>query len=79
MTEMKNHKDCCCSAGKHEHHHEHEEGSLKSKIFLIAVTVVLLVGAVLVEKNCNLATWQLLIVYLIPYLLIGRETLGEAL
>ena len=79
MTEMKNHKDCCCSAGKHEHHHEHEEGSLKSKILLIAVTVVLLVGAVLVEKNCNLATWQLLIVYLIPYLLIGHETLGEAL
>jgi Zn2+/Cd2+-exporting ATPase len=24
------------------------------------------------------ATWQLLLVYLIPYLLIGHETLGEA-
>ena len=30
------------------------------------------------EKNCDLATWQLLLVYLIPYLLIGHETLGEA-
>ena len=61
---------------KHEHHHE--EGSLKSKLILIAVTVLLLIGAVVVERNCDLATWQLLIVYLIPYLLIGHETLGEA-
>ena len=31
-----------------------------------------------IEKNYDLATWQLLLVYLIPYLLIGHETLGEA-
>ena len=61
-----------------KHHHDHGEGSLKSKVVKIVLTVVLLVAAVLVEKNCNLATWQLLIVYLIPYLLIGYETLGEA-
>ncbi len=65
--------------GNYEHHHDHGEGGMKSKIIFIAVTVLLLIGAVLVEKNCNLATWQLLIVYLIPYLLIGHETLGEAL
>ena len=51
---------------------------MKKKIILIAVTAVLLVGAIWVEKNCNLATWQLLIVYLIPYLIIGHETLMEA-
>ena len=51
---------------------------MKSKLILIAVTVLLLIGAVVVERNCDLATWQLLIVYLIPYLLIGHETLGEA-
>ena len=68
----------CCSAEKHEHHHDHEEGGLKSKIILIALTVVLLIGAVFIEKNFDLATWQLLLVYLIPYLLIGHETLGEA-
>ena len=51
---------------------------MKSKTILIAVSVVLLTGAVWVEKNCALATWQLLLVYLIPYLLIGHETLGEA-
>ena len=26
----------------------------------------------------ELGSWQLLLVYLIPYLLIGHETLGEA-
>ena len=60
----------------HEHHHEHD--GLKSRLYLIAVTVVLLIIAVCIERNFNLATWQLLLVYLIPYLLIGHETLGEA-
>ena len=69
-----------CEACSHEHHHEHhhEEGGLKSQLTLIGITVVLLVIAVLIEKNLNLPTWQLLLVYLIPYLLIGHETLHEA-
>ena len=64
----------------HEHHHghHHEHGSLKSRLYLIAVTIVLLIIAVCIERNFNLATWQMLLVYLIPYLLIGHETLGEA-
>lgn len=78
---------CCCCEHKHEEKshgcgcgckHEHEEGSLKQKIILIVSTVVLLAGAVFVEKTYSLATWQLLIVYLIPYLLIGHDTLMEA-
>ena len=32
----------------------------------------------MIEKNFALPTWQLLLVYLIPYLLIGHETLHEA-
>ena len=67
------HEECC----EHEHHHEHE-GSLKSQIIKIAVTVVLLVAAVIIEKKCNLATWQMLLIYLIPYLFIGFDTLKEA-
>ncbi|MBQ2179842.1 MAG: cadmium-translocating P-type ATPase [Prevotella sp.] len=51
---------------------------MKSQLWLIAITVVLLIAAVLIEKNLNLATWQLLLVYLVPYLLIGHETLHEA-
>lgn len=60
----------------HEHHHDHD--GLKGKVVLIAATVVLLIAAVLIEKNCGLATWQLLLVYLVPYLLIGHDTLCEA-
>ena len=45
---------------------------------MIAVTVVLLIAAVIIEKNCQLPTWQLLLVYLVPYLLIGHDTLKEA-
>lgn len=80
------HQSCCCkSREKHEnadaqhgHPEEHEEGSLRGKVVLIAITAVLLGVAVLVEKYCQLATWQLLLIYLVPYLLIGRETLCEA-
>ena len=84
------HHHCDCSMDEHEHHehhehhgcgchhHHHEEGSLKSKLNLIGVTIILLIVAVFIEKEYDLATWQLLLVYLIPYLLIGHETLGEA-
>lgn len=80
----------CCNTHEHgyshEHHHEHEhhhhehgEGGLRGKLLLIAATAFLLIGAVIVEHNTSLATWQLLLVYLVPYLLIGHDTLGEAL
>ncbi len=62
---------------EHEHHH-HDEGGLKRQLLLIGATVVLLIAAVLIEHHFSLATWQLLLIYLIPYLLIGRETLHEA-
>ena len=58
----------------HEHHHEEHEHQLP----LIIATVVLLGVAVWVEHTFNLSTWQLLLVYLVPYLLIGHDTLKEA-
>lgn len=65
---------------EHEHHHdEHGEEGLRGKLLLIAATAFLFIGAVVVEHNTSLATWQLLLVYLVPYLLIGHDTLGEAL
>ncbi len=67
-----------CESCSHKHEHHHEEHDLKKQLWLIGITVVLLIGAVLVEKNLSLSTWQLLLVYLIPYLIIGHETLGEA-
>ena len=85
MAHSHSHEHCenCSHEHHHEHHHEHdhhehEEHSLKKQIWLIGVTVVLLIIAVLVEKNLNLSTWQLLLVYLVPYLVIGHETLHEA-
>ncbi len=67
----------------HEHHHEHEhehhhEHGLREQLVKIVVTVVLLIAAVLIEKHTALTTWQLLLVYLVPYLLIGFDTLKEA-
>ena len=67
-----------CESCSHKHEHHHEEHDLKKQLWLIGITVFLLIGAVLVEKNLSLSTWQLLLVYLIPYLIIGHETLGEA-
>ena len=61
----------------HEHHHHHH-GGMKGQIALIVLTALLLVSAVLIEKHCGLQTWQLLLVYLVPYLLIGHDTLKEA-
>lgn len=51
---------------------------MRRRIIIIAVTAVLLAGAVIIEKHCALPTWQLLLVYLIPYLLVGAPTLKEA-
>ena len=68
---------CGCNH-KHEHEHCHEHEGLKSKVVLIGTTILLLIGAALIEHFMNLATWQLLLIYLVPYLLIGHDTLKEA-
>ena len=69
-----NHQHECCEH-EHEHHHEH---SLSKQLWLIGITVILLIMAVAVEKTLDLPKWQLLMVYLVPYLLIGHDTLKEA-
>ena len=51
---------------------------MKHQLLLIIVTAVLLVAAVFIEHQWDLPTWQLLLVYLVPYLLIGHDTLKEA-
>ena len=75
MAHLHEHANEHCESCSHEHHHEH---SLKEQLWLISGTTVLLIGAVLIEHNFQLSTFQLLLVYLIPYLLIGHETLHEA-
>ena len=89
MAHEHHHHECCGHEHKHDHHHEHDhehhhehnhhhEHGGHRQLWLIAATVVLLIGAVIVEHTLHLATWQLLLVYLIPYLIIGAGTLREA-
>ena len=59
----------------HEHHH-HEEGIREPLLKIIAATV-LLVGAVIVEKNTHWAAWQYLLLYLPAYLVVGWDTLRK--
>ncbi len=47
-------------------------------IALIVGTTLLLGAAIYIEHHFHLPTWQLLLVYLVPYLLVGHETLKEA-
>jgi len=68
------HHECCA----HEHHHEHHHDGLKHQLAMIIISTVLLIIAVIIEKCFALPTWQLLLIYLVPYLIIGHDTLKEA-
>ena len=61
------------------HHHHHHEGGLSHSIIKIAVAVILLLIAVYIEHRFTLPTWQLLLIYLIPYLVVGFGTIKEAI
>ena len=62
---------------EHHHHHHHEEEG-HGRLVKIIVATGLLIGAVLVEKFTDWTTWQYLLLYLIPYLVVGWDTLKEA-
>ena len=63
---------------EHEHEHHHHEHGGKKQIIIIAATVVLLIAAAVVEHTVELPLWGLLLVYMVPYLLVGHDTLKEA-
>ena len=52
--------------------------STKQRLVLILLAAVLLGVAVWVEHRFELETWQLLLVYLVPYLVVGWGTVKEA-
>ena len=63
----------------HEHHHhDHEAEGVRGDILRIVLSAALLAAAVLVERNTDWKTWQYLLLYLVPYLVAGWETLREA-
>ena len=51
---------------------------MKESIVKIALATVLLVAAVILEKKTDWPVWAYLLVYLVPYLIVGWETLTEA-
>ena len=51
---------------------------MNKKLLRIIITAALLLGAWMVERFAALPMWQLLLIYLVPYILISYEVLGEA-
>ena len=88
------HEHCHCDGHEHEHehcehchehhhghehhHHHHEEEEGHGRLTKIIAAPVLLIGAVIIEKYTAWETWQYLLLYLIPYLVVGWDTLKEA-
>lgn len=54
------------------------EKETRSILIKIIVAAVLLVACVVVEHTCSLAMWKLLLIYLVPYFVVGFDTLREA-
>ena len=83
---------CHCHEGHDEHHHHHDAGhchcheghchhdeeSPRRQLAVIIISALLLAAAIIIEKTTHLPTWQLLLVYLVPYLVAGWDTLREA-
>lgn len=51
----------------------------RKKLTRITVTTVLLAAAATIEHLSDLAVWQLLTIFLVPYLLISYDVIGEAI
>lgn len=54
------------------------EKETRSILIKIVIAAILLIVCVLVEHCCALHIWQLLLIYLVPYLVVGFDTLREA-
>ena len=52
---------------------------LKHDILKIVISAILLVIAIVIEHNCNLPMWGNLLFFLVPYLIVGFETVKEAI
>ncbi len=85
--EHTHHHECECHEHEHHHehhhehehhHHHHEEEEGHGRLIKIIVAAVLLGVAVLIEKKTDWATWQYLLLFLVPYLVVGWDTLKEA-
>ena len=74
------HENDCCEHEHHHnhHHHEEEEEEGRGRIIKIISATVLLIAASIIERKTGWADWQYLLLFLVPYLIVGWETLKEA-
>ncbi len=52
---------------------------MNKKLVRIIAAAILLAIATIIEHSTSLPTWQLLCIYLAPYIIVGYDVLGEAL
>ena len=62
----------------HEHGHHHHEHDTREAVIKIAVATVLLIAAAVTEHFTSLPKWAYLLIYMVPYLVVGWDTLKEA-
>lgn len=73
--------ECCNHEHHHEHHHHHEEEEEeegRGRIIKIISATVLLIAASIIEHRTAWVDWQYLLLFLVPYMIVGWETLKEA-
>ena len=85
MAHEHHHHECGTCEHHHEHHdheghqeHHHHEENQRTQLIMILVAAALLGVAVIIEHSYVLPMWQLLLIYLVPYLIVGWGTLKEA-
>ncbi len=54
------------------------EKETRNTLIKIIAATILLVACIVIEHTLALPTWQLLLIYLVPYLTVGFDTLREA-
>ena len=72
----------CSHCSNHHHHHHHdedEEENPKEALRKILLSAALLVVAWLITSNIELPMAAQLAIFLVPYLIVGGETLKEGL
>ena len=75
------HENECCGHEhhhEHEHHHHEEEEEGRGRIIKVIAASVLLIVAIIIEHKTAWQDWQYLLLFLVPYLIVGWETLKEA-
>ena len=91
-TEHRHDHTCNCGNSHHHHHDEHEHhhhehghhhhhhhhANTRHQLTLIVSAALLLALCIFIEHRYSLQPWQLLLLYLIPYLTAGLSTLRQA-